>query len=236
MHPYVEGGNTLERLTLDNPDGEDAANRLEALEAGLRVAKAAIEKAALDTLWCGDCPAETVCDRIDALLAWDDRQGALALPSVPPSIEAAFRAGWAAMETSIGVWTDVDEAWQAHVEQAVGEDATHLTPEDAREAPTDPKRIASIARSLDAYGKQWQTRHRDIADDFHDGAAIARAYVALSEREKVLERHVDDLQQSEAEYRLMHDRHGDGSRAAGRAWDLMRRAGDKARAALAGAK
>lgn len=47
---------------------------------------------------------------------------------------------------------------------------------------------------------------------------------------------LDDLQQAEAEYRLMHDRHGDGSRAAGRAWDLMRRAGDKARAALSPAE
>jgi len=43
---------------------------------------------------------------------------------------------------------------------------------------------------------------------------------------------LDDLQQAEAEYRLMHDRHGDGSQASGRAWDLMRRAGDKARKAL----
>lgn len=50
----------------------------------------------------------------------------------------------------------------------------------------------------------------------------------------LLTERLDTLQQAEAEYRLMHDRHGDGSRAAGRAWDLMRRAGDKARAALKG--
>jgi len=43
---------------------------------------------------------------------------------------------------------------------------------------------------------------------------------------------LDDLQQSEAEYREMHDRHGDGSQAARRAWDLMLQAGDRARAAL----
>jgi nucleotide-binding universal stress UspA family protein len=43
---------------------------------------------------------------------------------------------------------------------------------------------------------------------------------------------LDDLQQAEHEYREIHDRHGDGSQAAGRAWDLLRRAGDKARAAL----
>jgi hypothetical protein len=43
---------------------------------------------------------------------------------------------------------------------------------------------------------------------------------------------LDDLQQAEFEYRLMHDRHGEGASATGRAWDLMKRAGDKARAAL----
>lgn len=43
---------------------------------------------------------------------------------------------------------------------------------------------------------------------------------------------LDDLQQAEAEYRLMHDLHGDSSRAAGRAWLLLRRAGDAARTLL----
>lgn len=57
---------------------------------------------------------------------------------------------------------------------------------------------------------------------------ITRLRSLLSERTEAL----DDLQQAEFEYRQMHDRHGDGSQAAGRAWDLMRRAGDKARAAL----
>lgn len=41
-----------------------------------------------------------------------------------------------------------------------------------------------------------------------------------------------DLQLAEARYRRAHDLHGHGSREAGRAWDLMRRAGDRVRRAL----
>ena len=40
------------------------------------------------------------------------------------------------------------------------------------------------------------------------------------------------LADAEQHYRLMHDLHGDGDMRAGRAWDLMRRAGDQARDAL----
>lgn len=40
------------------------------------------------------------------------------------------------------------------------------------------------------------------------------------------------LEQAEMTYRAAHDLFGDGSRECGRAWDLMRRAGDAARAAL----
>lgn len=43
---------------------------------------------------------------------------------------------------------------------------------------------------------------------------------------------VNKLASAEAEYRKAHDLHGDGSPQSGRAWDLMRRAGDTARAAL----
>lgn len=49
---------------------------------------------------------------------------------------------------------------------------------------------------------------------------------------ELLREALDDLQQAEAEYRLMHDRHGGDARATGRAWDLMRRAGNKARTIL----
>jgi hypothetical protein len=48
----------------------------------------------------------------------------------------------------------------------------------------------------------------------------------------VVSQALDDLQQAEAEYRKAHDLHGDGSQQAGRAWDLMRRVGDRARTAL----
>lgn len=41
-----------------------------------------------------------------------------------------------------------------------------------------------------------------------------------------------DLQFAESDYRAVYGLHGDGSRQSGRAWDLMRRAGDKARALL----
>ena len=40
------------------------------------------------------------------------------------------------------------------------------------------------------------------------------------------------LAAAEKHYRAMHDLHGDASREAGRAWDLMRRAGDAARTIL----
>lgn len=40
------------------------------------------------------------------------------------------------------------------------------------------------------------------------------------------------LAAAEKHYRSEHDLRGDGSREAGRAWDLMRRAGDAARAIL----
>ncbi len=40
------------------------------------------------------------------------------------------------------------------------------------------------------------------------------------------------LQDAERRYRQEHDLHGDGSTKAGRAWDVMRRKGDIARAAL----
>jgi hypothetical protein len=66
-----------------------------------------------------------------------------------------------------------------------------------------------------------------VAYYWHGQAQDAR------ERARVAREALDDLQQAEAEYRLMHDRHGDGSQAAGRAWDLMRRAGDNARDCLA---
>lgn len=45
-----------------------------------------------------------------------------------------------------------------------------------------------------------------------------------------------DLAAAEMGYRIRHDVYGDGSPHTGRAWDLMRRAGDKARAVRAALK
>lgn len=64
--------------------------------------------------------------------------------------------------------------------------------------------------------------------------AVGAVLAALSDRDVVLEGLLRELAGAEAHYRLMHDTHGDGHMKAGRAWDLMRRAGDKARAALKG--
>lgn len=43
---------------------------------------------------------------------------------------------------------------------------------------------------------------------------------------------LEDLETREAEYRHEHDIYGDGNILTGRAWDRMRRAGDRARTAL----
>lgn len=47
-----------------------------------------------------------------------------------------------------------------------------------------------------------------------------------------LEELLRDLANAEAAYRDVHDRSGDGTLVAGRAWDAMRKAGDRARAAI----
>lgn len=56
---------------------------------------------------------------------------------------------------------------------------------------------------------------------------------AQAARIKALEEVLIVLQGAEWEYRHGHDLYGDGSMEAGRAWDQMRRAGDKARIVLA---
>lgn len=84
-----------------------------------------------------------------------------------------------------------------------------------------------VVRGLEIAAAQFEHGHaREHIPALSD--ALTRLKAEVERKDEAL----DDLQQAEAEYRLMHDRHGDGSQAAGRAWDLMRRAGDKARAAL----
>lgn len=102
--------------------------------------------------------------------------------------------------------------------------------------------IADVAMALSRFRLQSTAAlEEQITGLIHDieryikaGSEEAARAAALEEEIKRLREALDDLQQAEAEYRLMHDRHGDGSRAAGRAWDLMRRSGDKARTALEG--
>lgn len=50
--------------------------------------------------------------------------------------------------------------------------------------------------------------------------------------EAMLREALEELQKAEATYRYAHDVFGGGDLKTGRAWDLMRRAGDKARSAL----
>lgn len=71
---------------------------------------------------------------------------------------------------------------------------------------------------------EWLRKHMPpkMFEEFEsDLAANARLREAL-----------DKLQAAEAAYRVAHDVHGDMTMKSGRAWDLMRRAGDGARAAL----
>lgn len=69
-----------------------------------------------------------------------------------------------------------------------------------------------------------------------DGARriLARAGVERGKLETMIEAALRELADAEQHYRRMHDRHGSDSLDTGRAWVQMRRAGDAARAALAG--
>ncbi len=79
-----------------------------------------------------------------------------------------------------------------------------------------------------------------------ESAGHVRHDAKLDELEAEIERlrkHCEDmtklltaLQDAERRYRQEHDLHGDGSRKAGYAWDQMRKAGDRARKALAAYK
>ena len=70
------------------------------------------------------------------------------------------------------------------------------------------------------------------AEAWNTRAATASNAAMVAE----LVEHLDLLANREQQYRAMHDLKGDGSHEAGRAWDLMRRAGDQARTTLARAK
>ena len=61
----------------------------------------------------------------------------------------------------------------------------------------------------------------------------ADALKASEARVGELEKLARELERAESRYRIAHDIHGGSSLETGRAWDLMRRAGDYVRQALA---
>lgn len=65
-----------------------------------------------------------------------------------------------------------------------------------------------------------------------DFAAVIERAIGVEQVATDLLTAADDLQVAEADYRLAHDLHGDGSLVAGTMWDRMRKAGDQMRAAL----
>lgn len=85
-------------------------------------------------------------------------------------------------------------------------------------------------------------RRKDGCKEYRERASadahfVAEALNALPELLTTITELVsalEDLSNREQEYRRAHDLHGSGDTRTGRCWDLMRRAGDKARALLAG--
>lgn len=69
-----------------------------------------------------------------------------------------------------------------------------------------------------------------IAEGWSDkeAAELCERIVRLPELEELIEV-AEALQVAEADYRLAHDIHGDGSLVAGTMWDRMRKAGDQVR-------
>lgn len=87
---------------------------------------------------------------------------------------------------------------------------------------------------------RWNTRHREqeireqpldtiqrLGQEFDAPEASPSPVTGEALREALA-----DLATAEAEYRKLHDLHGDSDMRTGRAWDRMRRKGDAARAAL----
>lgn len=59
---------------------------------------------------------------------------------------------------------------------------------------------------------------------------IVAALTTAQKENAALRENLEALQIAESHYRALHDLHGDGTALVGRAWDLLRRAGDAARA------
>ena len=90
LWPILGGNHTSAELWNEIGEAVDAAltasqeqqQTIQRLTSALNVAKAAILKAAEDTLWCDDSPAETVIDRIDAALDPDETVDMFQSPEV----------------------------------------------------------------------------------------------------------------------------------------------------------
>lgn len=87
------------------------------------------------------------------------------------------------------------------------------------------------AKKLAEYaGFTWSADHLDMAIDAA-AEAFARHRIA-HQPDSALADELRALANAEAEYRRSHDLFGTDDMRTGRAWDAMRRAGDKARAIL----
>lgn len=97
------------------------------------------------------------------------------------------------------------------------------TTADAKEARAILQRVQNVLRDEDLLF---------AAEALRAVFEVIDGFTSIQARVRELEGALEDLQKSEAAYRMAHDAHGDGHLISGRCWDLMRRAGDKARAVL----
>jgi len=99
--------------------------------------------------------------------------------------------------------------------------------EEAREA------LAAEKKRREEAEREVKSRDRDALAWDRTVRTLSHKVVAAEADNARLREALDGLQRSEAAYRMAHDVHGDRSLVAGRCWDLLRRAGDKARVVLA---
>lgn len=99
----------------------------------------------------------------------------------------------------------------------------------SQEAAMIPQEIRVALKEARADNDRLEAENVRLASML--GEEARRRKEAEAERARLWEA-LDTLQRSEAAYRMAHDVHGDGALAAGRAWDILRRAGDKARGVL----
>ncbi len=81
-------------------------------------------------------------------------------------------------------------------------------------------------------GRAWDMSPNDAGRLLRDLEATLASLARAEADRRRLEELLSDLAAKEAAYRLAHDTHGDGHIEAGLAWDHLRRAGNRARAAI----